>query len=147
MLFSISQDSLRVLYLISFKIPIMFLMECIITKVSRTVGSTFDKICQSFKNYLLSNCGTAENITVVFNGYLVPSTKDSTHIWRNKGRLGRNIVQSLHNRLTAKKKVTFSWICIMNKHFLKCLGPNCQLLLLAQCIQMEMQTCMLYPVP
>ena len=28
-----------------------------------TVGSTFDEICQSFKNYLLNKYGTTENIT------------------------------------------------------------------------------------
>ena len=42
-----------------------------------TVGGMFDKICQSFKNYLLNNYGAAENITVIFDGYLVPSLKDS----------------------------------------------------------------------
>ena len=31
-----------------------------------TVGDMFNEICQSFKNYLLNNYGTAENITVVF---------------------------------------------------------------------------------
>ena len=72
-----------------------------------TVASTFDEVCQSFKNYLLNNCRTAENITVVFDGgYLVPSIKNSTHIRRSKGRLGRNIVPSLLNPLSVKK-VTF----------------------------------------
>ena len=69
-----------------------------------TVGSTFDEICQSFKHYLLSNYQTVKNTTVVFDGaYLVPSTKGSKHIGRSKGRLGRNVVSSLHNPLTIKK--------------------------------------------
>ena len=47
--------------LTSFKIPITFL-----------TGRTFDKICQFFKHYLLSNYGKVENFTVVFDrGYLV----------------------------------------------------------------------------
>ena len=61
-----------------------------------TVGSTYDEICQSFKNYLLNICGTADDISVVFDGrYLLPSTKDTTHLRRSKGRLGRKIVPSL----------------------------------------------------
>ena len=69
-----------------------------------SVGSTFDEIYQSFKNYLLNNYGTAENITVVFDGgYLFPSIKDSTHMRRSKGKLGRKIVPTLHNPLTEKK--------------------------------------------
>ena len=95
--------------LISFKIPIMFLMrggggEVIVAKTSWTVASTFDEIYQSFKNYLLNNYGTVENITIVFDrGYLVPCPKGSKHIRRSKGRLGRKVVRSLHNPLTVKK--------------------------------------------
>ena len=94
--------------LISFKIPIMFLMRggggVIVAKTSWTVASTFDEIYQSFKNYLLNNYGTVENITIVFDrGYLVPCPKGSKHIRRSKGRLGRKVVRSLHNPLTVKK--------------------------------------------
>ena len=69
-----------------------------------TVGSTFDEIFQSFKNYLWNNYVTAENTTDVFDGgYLVRFTKDSTHIRRSKGRLERKVLISLHNLLTVKK--------------------------------------------
>ena len=105
MLYSISQDSLSVLYLISFKIHTHYILDgwSLSQKLPWTAGSTFDEICYSFKSYLLNNYRTAENITVIFEGYLLSSTKDSTHIWRNKGRLGRKIVPSVHNPLTKKK--------------------------------------------
>lgn len=45
-----------------------------------TIRSMFDKLCQSFKNCLLNNCGAAENITIIFDGYLGPSLKDSTYL-------------------------------------------------------------------
>ena len=100
--------------------------EPLLQRLPRTVRRTFDQICQSFKHYLLNNYGTVENRTVILDGaYLVPSTKG-----QNKKRLGRKIIPSLHNSLTVKK-VTFFYINITNKHFLKCLGPNCQLLVLA----------------
>ena len=93
-----------------------------------TVGSTFDEMCQSFKHYLLNNYGTVENITVVFDGgFLVPSTKGSKHVRRSKGRLGRKVVPSLHN----PSIMTSFCINIINKRFLKCLEPNCQVLVLA----------------
>ena len=83
--------------------------ESLLQKLPWTVGSTFDEICQSFKNGLRSNYATAKNVTVVFDGgYLLPSTKDSTHIRRSKGRLGRKIVLSLRNPLTMKKLTFFS---------------------------------------
>ena len=59
--------------------------ESLLQRLPRTVGRTFDEICQSFKRYLLSNYGTVENVTVVFDGcYLVPSTKGSKQIRRSK---------------------------------------------------------------
>ena len=54
------------------------------------------------QKYLLNNYETAENITVVFDGYLLSFTKHSTHIWRNKERLGRKIAPSFYNPLTKK---------------------------------------------
>lgn len=52
---------------------------------------------------MLSNYGTAENTTVVFDeGYLLLSAKETTHIRRIKGKLGRKIVPSLGNPLAVK---------------------------------------------
>ena len=78
----------------------------------------------------LNNYGTAENITVVFDGgNFLLSTKERGNIRRSKARLGRKIIPSLCNPLTVKK-VDF----LLNKHnkqaFIECLGPNCQLLVL-----------------
>ena len=68
------------------------------------VGSTIDELFQSFKTYLRNNYGIVENIAVVIDGrYLLPSTKDSTHIRRSKGRLGIKIVPSLNNPVVVKK--------------------------------------------
>ena len=105
--------------------------ESLLQRLPRNVGRTFDEICQSSKHYLLNKHGTVENITVVFDGgFLVPFIKGSKHISRYKGRLGTKIVPSLHNPLTLKK-VTFFYMNIISKLFLKCLGLSCQLLLLA----------------
>ena len=53
---------------------------------------------------MLSNYGTADNITVVFDGgYLLPSTKDTTHLRRSNGKLGRKVVPALNTQLTVKK--------------------------------------------
>ena len=61
--------------------------ESLLQRLPQTVGRTFDEIFQSFKRYLLSNYGTVENVTVVFDGcYLVPSTKGSKQI-RRKGSI------------------------------------------------------------
>ena len=78
--------------------------ESLWQRLPRTVGRTFDEMCQSSKRYLLNNYGTVENIAVVLmGGYLVPSTKGSKHIRWSKGRLGRKIVPSVHNPLIVKK--------------------------------------------
>ena len=58
-----------------------------------TVGNTFDEVCQSFKNYVLNNYGTAENITVVFDGYLLASTK-GINIMHSDGNADLNVVSS-----------------------------------------------------
>ena len=54
----------------------------------------------------MNNYETDEDIIVVFDNYLLSSTKDSTYIRRNRGRIGRKLVPSLHN-LFAVKNVTF----------------------------------------
>ena len=73
-------------------------------RIPWVVGNTYDEICQTYTHYLLSNYGTANNITVVFDGgYLIPSTKDPTHLRRSNGKLGRKVVPALHTPLTVKK--------------------------------------------
>lgn len=79
--------------------------ESSLQRLPQTVGSTLDEICKYFKNYLFSNYGTTENITVVFDGgYQLPSAKYGTYIRRSKEWLRRKIVSSLHNPFTVKKK-------------------------------------------
>ena len=99
--------------LVSFKIPIMFLMgggHCCKDFCGLLV---LNKICQSFKHYLLNNYGTVKNITVTFDGgYLVPSKMGSKHNRQSKGRLGRKVAPSFHNPLIGdfllrKHKQTF----------------------------------------
>ena len=61
-------------------------------------------MCNSYIKYLLSTYGRKEIITVVFDGgYLNASTKDTTHLRRSKGKLGRRIIPLLCNPLTVKK--------------------------------------------
>ena len=104
--------------------------ESLLQRLPRTVRKTFDEIYQSSKHYSVKNHRAVENITVVLDGgCLVPPTKGSKHIRRGKGRLGRKIVPSLHNTLIVKKVTSFC-INVTNKLFWKCLGPNCQLLVL-----------------
>ena len=64
---------------------------------------TFDSICQSYVNHVLRYYGP--RATVVFDGYHGPSTKDTTHIHRTKGRKSGLVKLSLNNKLTAKKKI------------------------------------------
>ena len=62
---------------------IHYFLDCgsLLRRLPWTTGSTFDEICQSFINYLLSNYGATENITVAFDGdNWLPNTKDSTNI-------------------------------------------------------------------
>ena len=74
MLYLISQDSLSVLYLISLKIPIMFLMVGHCCKDFHRLLEAHE-IRQSLKRYLLKEYGTDQNITVEFHGgYLLPPT-------------------------------------------------------------------------
>ena len=47
--------------------------ESLWQRLPRTVGKTFDEMCQSSKRYLLNNYGTVENIAVVFDGRLLGS--------------------------------------------------------------------------
>ena len=47
--------------------------ESLWQRLPRTVGRTFDEMCQSSKRYLLNNYGTVENIAVVFDGRLLGS--------------------------------------------------------------------------
>ena len=51
-------------------------------------GTTFDAICQIYIEYVIRNYG--RDTTVVFDGvYELPSTKDTTHLRRTKGRKGK----------------------------------------------------------
>ena len=90
--------------LISFKIPIMFLME---SHCCKDFHGLLEGHLMKYVSSSNTTCyGTVENRTVIFDGgYVVPSIKGSKHI-KSKGskrRLGRKIVPSLHNPLTVKK--------------------------------------------
>ena len=80
-----------------------FLFAKLFQRLSSTVGSAFDEICQSFKHYLLKNYETVKNITGIWWRILDSFYKGSAHIRRSNGRLGRKIVLSLHNPMSLKK--------------------------------------------
>ena len=76
----------------------------LLQRIPWVVRMTFGTIFDSYINYLLKHYGSKDNITVVFDGgYLEPSTKDTTHLRRSKGKLGRLIKPALSNSLFVKK--------------------------------------------
>ena len=57
---------------------------------------TYAEICNSYVQHVISYRVNKENITVVFDGgYLVLSTKDTTHFRRSEGKVGRKIIPTL----------------------------------------------------
>ena len=96
----------------------------LLQRIPWVVGDSYAEICNSYIYYLISHYGCKEKITVVFDGgYLEASTKDTTHLRRLKGKVGRKIVPSLTNALAVKKD-TFL-LCKHNKQlFLLMLGQQ-----------------------
>ena len=84
-------------------------------------GQTFESICQTYIKYILKHFGA--KVIVVFDGYHGPSTKDTTHLRRSKGRKSSLFKVSLKNKLTVQKE-----IFLLNQHnkqgFLNILGQE-----------------------
>ena len=73
--------------------------DSLLYKVQWSAGQTFNQICDNYKSYIRKRYG--QYPTIVFDGgYNVASTKDSTHIRRAKGRVGKKVQLSLGNKLT-----------------------------------------------
>ena len=71
---------------------------------NRRKGTTFDAICQIYIEYVIRNYG--RDTTVVFDGaYELPSTKDTTHLRRTKGRKGKEVRFNRQVKLSMKKEV------------------------------------------
>ena len=61
-------------------------------------------MCQTYIRHLQTNYKFMENVTVVFDGgYLELSTKYTTHIRRNNGRVSKTIIPSSFSSITVKK--------------------------------------------
>ena len=88
------------------------------------IAETSAEICSSYVQYLISRYGCKEKITVVFDGgYLEPSTKDTTHLRRSRGKVGRKIIPTLTNTCAVKKDAFL--LNNHNKHlFLLMLGQQ-----------------------
>ena len=71
-------------------------------KVPCTVGHTFAQICQAYVTYIKKRYGNCP--TVVFDGgYDVASTKDTAHLRRAKGRIGKTVRLYLKNQFSMSK--------------------------------------------
>ena len=65
-------------------------------------GKTFAEICQSYVDYVVLNFG--KDSEVVFDGYpMLPTTKDTTHVRRSKGKKGKVVKFSLNSKLSMNK--------------------------------------------
>ena len=65
-------------------------------------GITFERICQLYKEYVILHYG--RNTTVIFDGgYECPSTKDTTHLRRSKGRKGKQVRFNKQMKLSMKE--------------------------------------------
>ena len=65
-------------------------------KVPWTVGHTFAQICHSYVTYIKKRYGNCP--TIVFDGgYDAASTKDTAHVRRTKGRIGKIVRLHLKN--------------------------------------------------
>ena len=74
----------------------------LLQKVSWTVGHTFAQICQAYVTYIKKRYGNCP--TVVFDGgYDAASTKDTAHLRRAKGRIGKTVRLYLKNQFSMSK--------------------------------------------
>ena len=65
-------------------------------------GETFAEICQHYVDYVVLNFG--KDSEVVFDGYpTLPTTKDTTHVRRSKGKKGKVVKFSLNSKLSMYK--------------------------------------------
>ena len=71
-------------------------------KVSWTVSHTFAQICQAYVKYIKKQYDSCPTI-VSDEGYEAASTKDTTHVRRGKGRIGKTVRLHLNNQLSMSK--------------------------------------------
>ena len=75
-------------------------------KVPWTVGHTFAQTCQAYVTYIKKRYGNCP--TIVFDGgYDAASTKDTAHVRRAKGRIGKTVRLHLNNQLSMSKSDFF----------------------------------------
>ena len=74
----------------------------LLQKVPWTVGNTFAQICQAYVTYIKKRYGNCPTI-VVDGGYDTASTKDTTHLRRAKGRIGKTVRLYLNNQFSMSK--------------------------------------------
>ena len=74
-------------------------------------------------DYVISRYGKA---TVIFDGYDVASTKDMTHLRRQKGKKGVNVPFSMDMKLTESKDLFLS-DSTNKQRFIKMLGEHLHL--------------------
>ena len=93
----------------------------LLQRIAWIKGRTFESICHTYIRHILKHYGTS--IIVVFDGYHGPSTKDTTHLHRSKGRGSRLVKVARNNKLVVKKE-----IILLNQHnkqdFLNILGQE-----------------------
>ena len=71
-------------------------------RISWAKGQTYNEICDSYVDYVIKRYG--EGTTVVYDGYDgKPSTKDTTHVRRTKGKQGIAVHFTGEMRLNMKK--------------------------------------------
>ena len=71
-------------------------------RISWAKGQTYNEICDSYVDYVIKHYG--EGTTVVYDGYDgKPSTKDTTHVRRTKGKQGIAVHFTGEMRLNMKK--------------------------------------------
>ena len=71
-------------------------------KVPWTVGHTFAQTCQAYVTYIKKRYGNCPAI-VFDGGYDVASAKDTSHVKRAKGRIGKTVRLHLNNHLSMSK--------------------------------------------
>ena len=76
----------------------------LVQRIPWSQGITYSEVCQTYIRHLQTNYKFMENVTVVFDGgYLELSTKYTTHIHRNNGRVSKTIIPSSSSSITVKK--------------------------------------------